>query len=337
MTGEAAEHSDDPLALARPVPAGAKLAPATIELSDGYETPAHVYEPAAGHGPKPEPVVYLHGIQSHPGWFSGSAAALAAAGIPVVMPTRRGSGANRVARGDAPSAAQLLDDVAACCRWALRRFDATRVRLVGVSWGGKLAAVFCARGRAGLDIASLTMIAPGIAPQIDVPLKQKLAIGMALLGRSGPGRPRGTALFDIPLSDPALFTDNPEMREYLQRDAHRLHRATARFLFASSRLDAMLRRKRGQVPFLGHDGAAQLGERINSKKRYLTPFPHPTTLILATRDRIIDNAATRRVVERLTGGRARIIELDGAHTMDFEPDPTGFCQALLAAHEDQQG
>jgi len=256
-----------------------------------------------------EPVVYLHGIQSHPGWFSGSASAMAAAGWPVVMPTRRGSGANTVARGDAPSPECLLDDLAACCRWAARRFDAKRVHLAGVSWGGKLAAVFCARPRPGVEIGSLTMAAPGIVPQIDVPLKQKLAIGMALLGRGGTGQERGTALFDIPLNDPALFTDNPAMREYLECDAHRLHRATARFLFASNRLDAMLRSR----------GAA---------------IGVSTTLILARRDRIIDNDKTRRVVGKVTAGRAKVVELDVAHTMDFEPDPTEFYQAMLAALAD---
>lgn len=303
MTGD--DTAGDALALARPVPAGVTLTPATIELSDGYATAAHVHEPAAQPDAMQTPVVYLHGIQSHPGWFSGSAAALAAAGMPVVMPTRRGSGVNRVARGDAPSAKQLLDDVASCCRWAMDRYGASRIRLVGVSWGGKLAAVFCARGRGGIDIASLTMIAPGIAPRIDVPLKLKAAIGLALLGRGGRSQPRGTAPFDIPLSDPALFTENPEMRAYLRADEHRLHRATARFFYASSRLDAMLRRK-------------------------MTPFP-PTTLILAGRDRIIDNAATRRRVEKLTDGRAGVIAYDAAHTIDFEADPTAFYAALVEA------
>ena len=138
--------------------------------------------PAAGAR---NPVVYLHGIQSHPGWFSRSAAHLAACGHAVLMPTRRGSGTNRVARGDARSAGQLLEDVAACCRLAMAKFDAPRVRLAGVSWGGKLAAAFCLRAWEGVEVESLTMVAPGIASKVDVPLSKKLAIGLALLGRPG--------------------------------------------------------------------------------------------------------------------------------------------------------
>jgi len=57
----------------------------------------------------------------------------------------------------------------------------------------------------------------------------------------------------------------------------------------------------------------------------------PTTLLLAKRDRIIDNAATRAVVERLTAHRAVVQELDAAHVLEFEPDPQPFYAALAAA------
>jgi len=287
---------DDPLELSRPVPPDVRLDRIGLELPDGYGTTAHVYTcQAAGAG---DPVVYLHGIQSHPGWFSRSAAHLAASGHAALMPTRRGSGTNTVARGDARSAEQLLDDVAACCRLAMARFDAPRVHLVGVSWGGKLGAAFCLRRWEGVEIASLTMVAPGIAAKVDVPLSKKLAIGLALLGRPG-------TMFDIPLSDVSLFTDNPAMREYLVADAHRLHRATGRFLFASRRLDAMLKAPAGSLSV-------------------------PTTLLLADRDRIIDNERTRQIVTDLTAGKVDVDELQAAHTMEFEESPEALHAALLA-------
>lgn len=307
---------DDPLPLSRPVPADVRLDRAAVELSDGYKTPAHVYTARADESqPRPQrrdPVVYLHGIQSHPGWFSGSAAYLAQNGHPVLLPTRRGSGANTVARGDAASAELLLEDVASCCRAAMAMFDAPRIALAGVSWGGKLGAAFCLRRWSGVEAASLTMIAPGIVSKVDVPLSEKLAIGLALLGRAAPGEPRGGAVFDIPLSDVELFTDNPPMRDYLARDGCRLRRATARFLYASRKLDSMLRAAGGP----GSSGGA---------------LSLPTTLMLAGRDRIVDNDATRRIIDRLTAGKARVEHFDAAHTMDFEPDPAAFHAALLAA------
>jgi alpha-beta hydrolase superfamily lysophospholipase len=57
----------------------------------------------------------------------------------------------------------------------------------------------------------------------------------------------------------------------------------------------------------------------------------PTTLVLADRDRIIDNARTRQAVDRLTGWKAVAQVLPGAHTLEFEEDPAPLYQALAAA------
>ena len=57
----------------------------------------------------------------------------------------------------------------------------------------------------------------------------------------------------------------------------------------------------------------------------------PTTLLLASRDRIIDNGATTAAVQRLTDGKARVVTLEAAHTMDFEESPDEFLRALAAA------
>jgi len=141
---------------------------------------------------------------------------------------------------------------------------------------------------------------------VDVPLSRKLAIALALLRRPAPGAPRGTAMFDVPLSDVELFTDNPPMRDYLARDPYRLHRATARFLFASRRLDSMLRAASAELSL-------------------------PTTLLLAGRDRIVDNDATSRIIAHLTTGKAHVEQLDAAHTIEFEPNPAAFHAALLTA------
>jgi alpha-beta hydrolase superfamily lysophospholipase len=106
-----------------------------------------------------------------------------------------------------------------------------------------------------------------------------------------------------------LFTDNQAMRQYLRDDPCRLHKATARFLFVSRCLDAALTR--------ANDAAIAV----------------PTTLILASGDRIIDNAATREMVRRLTGGRAQVRELAGCHTLEFEDDPRPLHDAIRRSIE----
>jgi len=275
-----------------------------LKLADGCETPLLRHIPPAPSG---TPVLYVHGIQSHPGWYTGSAQALARAGHEVFQVTRRGSGDAASGRGDAASAGQLLDDVAAAVEYVLGSTGARRVALLGVSWGGKLLLAYLLRPPGGDRAASLTLVAPGILPRVDVSLPTKLAIAACRLLR-----PR--KYFDIPLSDVSLFTDNPAMCEYLRGDAHRLQRATARFLFASAVLDRQIAR--------APDGA-------------VAP---PTTLILARRDRIIDSDATAARLSRLTGGRVRVVEFDAAHSIEFEPEVGVFfealCEAVDAGRED---
>ena len=267
-----------------------------LRLPDGRETPAFLHRPEETRA---MPVVYLHGIQSHPGWFFASAEKLAGRGHMVYQPTRRGSGGSDTAPGHAASAEQLLDDVAAACAEAQRVAGATAVHVAGVSWGGKLAAAYAARRECD-GVASLTLIAPGIAPRVDVSITTKLSIALSLLIC-----PRRT--FPIPLSDPALFTASEPVQEYIRTDPSSLRRATARFFYTSRQLDRMLAR--------APDGAIR----------------SPTTLMLASRDRIVDNAATRACVERLTAGRAEVLQLPGAHTLEFEPDLRPLNDALAAA------
>jgi len=246
------------------------------------------------------PVLYLHGIQSHPGWFFASAGQLAANGHEVFQVTRRGSGANRSDRGHARSAGQILDDVHASVRFVLDQTGSRRLALVGVSWGGKLAAAFCASSENVEAIASLTLVAPGILPLIDVSPITKLAIAVCLLVR-----PR--ARFAIPLGEPELFTNNEPMQEFLRGDELALHCATARFMYVNRCLERLV-------------GRAPVGR-----------LTMPVTLILSAEDRIIDSEATARLITRLTDGRAEVISLNGAHTLEFQEDPSAFHQALLAA------
>ena len=272
-----------------------------LKLPDGAETPVLHHHPLNKAEP---PVLYVHGIQSHPGWFTGSAQSLARAGSDVFQVTRRGSGTSTARRGDADSADQLLDDVGAAVRYVMETTGAEHVALLGVSWGGKLLTAYALRAGGG-NIDSLTLVAPGLIPRVDVSITTKLAILSALIFRPG-------GYFDIPLNDVSLFTDNPEMREYLRNDPHRLHRATARFLYASARMDRII---------------ARADERA---------LKVPTTLILAGRDRIIDNDATCDLLEWLADRPVRIRRLDAAHTIEFELENSGFYDILCQSVREER-
>ncbi|MDP7637126.1 MAG: alpha/beta hydrolase, partial [Phycisphaerae bacterium] len=84
----------------------------------GYRTQVYHHHRTPGE-PEHLGVLYLHGIQSHPGWFFASADHLGQCGYEVFQVTRRGSGANRIARGHARSAQQLLQDVEVAAEYVL--------------------------------------------------------------------------------------------------------------------------------------------------------------------------------------------------------------------------
>ena len=136
-------------------------------------------------------VLYLHGIQSHGLWFEESATAVAEAGFDVLLADRRGSGLNSN-RGDVCIYKQWLNDQIELVNWICEHSNVSKVHIVGVSWGGKLAV-----GLAKLipdKIASLTLIAPGIFPAVDLAKSVKLQIGLSAAIRS-------KKQFLIPLSE----------------------------------------------------------------------------------------------------------------------------------------
>lgn len=251
-----------------------------LTYSDGYQGFARLAEPLDCLGG----VLYLHGIQSHSGWFLESARRLAEAGLCVLMPDRRGSGRNREARGDAPSAERLIRDV---CEAAshLRKIvpSIAPIHLLGVSWGGKLAlaAVMHLPSRP----ASVVLVAPGLFPRVGLTVRERLLAAMSLFGRN--------ARLPIPLDDPALFTADPAWQGFIRQDPERLREVTGRFCLASRRLDALARRA---CPGCG------------------------VHLFLAGRDRIIDTEQTARWARRALGDVAHLHMFpDAEHTLEFEP------------------
>jgi alpha-beta hydrolase superfamily lysophospholipase len=249
-------------------------------------------------------VVGIHGIQSHCGWYEYSCGRLSQAGYTVSFLDRRGSGSNAENRGDAPGFRRLLDDLAEFLR-PLRRPKAEGqaganrqppIFLMAISWGGKLAVGLQHRHPGLVD--GLALLCPGFCPKVKPPVKQRLAIAAARLVA-----PR--KLFPIPLDDPELFTDTPRWQRFIRDDPLSLRQATARFLIDSIRLDGYLRFTTASV-------------RV------------PVLLLLAGRDRIIDNARTRAFAERFPAADKTIIEYPEAHhTLEFEPEPDRFIDDVL--------
>jgi acylglycerol lipase len=266
----------------------------TFVASDGY--PLHVrLWPAVGIARGL--VVVLHGVQSHGGWYHGLGRTLATAGYSVSFPDRRGSGANSRDRGHTPSPRRLNLDVAEWLLALRTEHPGLPAALAGISWGGKLAVI--AAGRHPELVDALTLICPGLHPRVGVSRRERLAIAWAFLTNR-----RKT--FPIPLSDPALFTDNPEGQAFIAGDPYSLRQGTAGLLAASFFIDRLV---------------ARAPARIHQ----------PALLMLAGKDRIVDNARTLAYFQRLASTQREVIEYpEGHHTLEFDPEPSRYALDLVA-------
>ncbi len=239
-------------------------------------------------------VVFIHGIQSHGGWYTRSCDKLATAGYEVFFLDRRGCGLNQERRGDLPNFRRALDDIGEFLHTLPR--DGKPRFLAAISWGGKLGVGLQYRHPGLVD--GLALLCPGIVSKVRTPFATRLRVFLASIFR--PSR-----LFPIPLNDPKLFTASPEWQRFVEQDALSLRQATARMLFWSTGLDIYLRRawKRVKLPVL---------------------------LLLAEHDAIIDNGGVRAFVEKLPAMDKQFIEYAGAHhTLEFEGESHPFADDLL--------
>ncbi len=263
-----------------------------IDLPDGYAAYARYWPVPAPRGA----VLYLHGIQSHCGWYERSATCLQNAGFAVLQPDRRGSGRNERARGHADSHGQLIDDALACGEILRQRSGHSQYHLMGVSWGGRLAgAMYVVKPQ---RVLSLSLICPGLFPRVDVTSVEKFKIGLSMLGN----RER---LYDIPLNDPELFTSVPKWLDFLREDRLSLHQVTASFFLATRRMDSVL-----------------------------TELPKapsvPLHLFLAGQDKIIDSEKTASFARDLQWAGVQITHYPQArHTLEFEDESEAFFSDLV--------
>lgn len=248
------------------------------------------------HWPAAEPrgiVIALHGIQSHSGWYKYSSRSMAEAGFDVWFADRRGSGLNGFQRGHAAHAMRLIHDVRALTQ--LARYEHQQntgrtlpVTLMGISWGGRIAAA--AAALFPVEFPLLALLCPGLVPRIRPTWSQTLRLNFA--------RSFEIVKCDIPipLRDPSLFTQSPEWRRFIGDDPLALHTVTSSLLNAGRDLDSMIESRIARIC-------------------------QPTLLMLAGQDSIIDNAATRNLVAHF--GTERLTSLtyqDAQHTLEFESD-----------------
>ena len=254
--------------------------------SGGYKLHYRHFQPV---GISKGTIVFIHGIQSHGGWYETSCKKFAQAGYRVLFLDRRGSGLNEVSRGDSPSFRTLLDDLKEFLQYQRKEIAGSTPLILGaISWGGKIA--FGLEIRMANLVDGFILLAPGFCPKVHPTRKERFFIALGSL--FAPRR-----LFNIPLNGPELFTSNPVAQNFLKEDPLALRKATARFLLDSVRLDFYLR-------------------------IFRTKISKPIMLLIAGQDKIIDNEKTIEFVKRFASGSLTIKEYPEAHhTFEFEPEP----------------
>lgn len=272
----------EPVAYYTPGPEGSSAREVEYVTADGSRLGFMEYRAPESRGA----LVYLHGIESHAGWFAAAAEALCASGFDVYCLDRRGSGINRENRGFISGHVDryeiLLEDIETVVRDLRSRYE--RLYMIGLSWGGKLALSYSLTHPGELD--GLVLITPGLVARVRPGLLDLAGIFCCAF-------PFPTVQFETPI-EPEMFTTTPEYLEILRRDPLRLTHASARFYYQSLRLDHLV-------------------DDLIEENRC------PIELFLAGKDRIIDNEAVVDLLRRGAGGPLEVVLYeDQTHSVQFD-------------------
>jgi alpha-beta hydrolase superfamily lysophospholipase len=218
-------------------------------------------------GPCKQIVVALHGLQTHAGWMAPVATRLAAEGMDVWCPDRRGSGVNAAghfASGDLPDWRLWVNDLSALVAQIARSSPTLPIVLVGYSWGGVTVAAYLADQKYPESLSQAVCIAPGWASQKPGTVGTVALLGASLLGSNQ----------KIYLPTPSNVAVTALGRAVLWEDEVLMRQVTLRYL--------------RQMYFMQQSTVCRLN-------RITLPF----TLLLAGEDKLIANEKVEQLAKRL--------------------------------------
>jgi alpha-beta hydrolase superfamily lysophospholipase len=240
-------------------------------------------------------LIFLHGIASHAGWFSETAAHLNQHGVAVYGPDRRGSGRSGGPRGHLARYERALDDLEQLVQLVGSEHPGTPVFLAASSWAAKLAVVYVAQRPTPLS--GLVLPAPVLQSRVKVSPGFRIRVLVGHLAAP-------MTYLPIPLT-PEQYTANLPYRNVMRADALRLLEATAQLFWETVRLDRRRRR-----------AAARLGL--------------PLLVLHGEEDPMLDVPKTHRWFEQLGVEDKTYRAYPGVgHGLDFAPDRAEYLADLL--------
>ncbi len=204
-------------------------------------------------------VIYLHGLESHMGWFLNLAEFLNSKGINVYAFDRRGSGLNKHTSRNF-SSRYMSSDLKIFIDLVKKEHPASNIFLIGLCLGGKIAVDFFSYHKDCLD--GLILISPSLKSKLKFSLSDKLSILF-----------RPNSMLNVPIKD-TMFTSNEKYLKYIKNDSLRLRHIPAEHLLEIVKMERHLKKASGNIKL-------------------------PVLLMLAGIDEIIDTIAVRRWYEKL--------------------------------------
>lgn len=198
-----------------------------IQARDGVEIPCGVW-PSTG-----DVILYMHGVESHIGWFKDMADRLQKRGFSVYAFDRRGSGMSKEERGHIDSYKILINDIYDVIKKIRKDCPNKRLYLMGICGGGRFAADFV--GYAPGIVDGLILISPAIKTKVTIPFMSKLdvLVGSFLYPKKK---------IKTPLRED-MFTKNERYIEFIKNDTMSLRHLTTRFYREFALMNIMLSRR----------------------------------------------------------------------------------------------
>jgi len=225
-------------------------------------------------------LIFINGLESHAGWFSGIANDLVNKKIAVYGLDRRGSGLNARCFGGFED---WVCDIDRLIKRAKKENPCTKIHLISVCFGAKPATVCAIQQVEKLD--SLIYLSPGMSVKVTPTLMEKLKIGLSIL-------PWLSFNIQSPIRDDEMFTDSPKSLYFLYNDKLRTFSPRACDFFQARKIDSYISK--------------------NSNKLKI-----PSLVLFAGKDQIVDNEKTKMAFQRF-GQKPKIIEYhESEHVLFF--------------------
>lgn len=240
------------------------------------------------------PVIMLHGLESHSGWFTQSASLLASLGHPVYAMDRSGSGASNAERGACRDFRDLLADIRTLAIEVMSLHKTKCFHLLGHCFGSIPATAFACQEPSML--ASLILVTPAIYTRVEPSVFNKLKILWSTL--------TGIDL-RIPVSLKAeWFTDQKEYIEFIKSDEMTLKDASTHLYWEVTRARKFIRE--------------------NEQKLTM-----PLMIATAGRDRICNNDKNQRFFSRLPSAQKKAFSYPSAlHILEYSSEKDAFFSDL---------